>query len=100
MPSSIEGAVLCSVVRSLESKGIPLLRGESSQWQALFCDIGLFREAVSKKVWAIACGDHDFGYLLDCLLLACVLYDMRFDCCLAIWLTDCSQNAASAVSFA
>ena len=60
----------------------------------------LFRLAVSKKVWAFAYGDHDVGYLLDCLLLACLLYDMKFDRCLATWLTDYSQISASVVSFA
>ena len=52
------------------------------------------------KVWACACLDHDFGYFLDCLLLACLLCDMRFDRCLATWLTDYSQLSASVVPLA
>ena len=63
----------------------------SSQWQALFCDIGLFRLIVSKNVWAFACGDLDFRWILECLLLACLLYDWWLDRCLATWLTDYSQ---------
>ena len=43
-------------------------------------------------MWAFACGDHDIGYILDCLFLACVLYDLRGDRCLATWLTDCSPE--------
>ena len=85
---------------SLESKRMPIPRAESIQCQALFYDTGLFRLAVSKKVGAFACGYHNLGYLLDCMLLACLLYDCRLDRCLATRLTDYLQTAASVVSFA
>ena len=62
-------------------------------------DTGLFRLAVSENVWAFTKEDHDLGYLLDCLLLACLLHDMRFDHSLGTWLNDCSQISASVVSF-
>ena len=44
------------------------------------------------------CGDRDFGYFLDCLWHACLLYDEKFDRCLATWPTDSSHASASAVS--
>ena len=83
---------------SLESKGMPLIRGESRWWQTLFCDIGLFRWAKSEKVWAFACGFHDSGSLLDCLLLAPLFYHKRLHRCLSTWLTDYSQQAYASVA--
>ena len=79
--------------------GIPLPRGESGKWQALFCDFGLLRLAVRKNVWAYACRHHDFGYLLVCLLLACLLYDWRHDRRMAAWLICYSHSSAPMVSF-
>ena len=72
----------------------------SSQWQALFCDTVLLRMAENKKVWVFACGYNDFGYFVECLFLACLLYDWRVDRCLATRLSSCSQTSASMVSFA
>ena len=65
----------------------------------MLSDTGLFRLAVGKRVWAFACGDHDFGYLRGSLLLVCFLYDWKFDRCLATWLTSHWQDSASVVSF-
>ena len=74
------------------------MRFESVQCHAepvatiVFCDTGLFFLAMSKNVGPLACGYHDFGYSLDCVLLPCLLFDLRLDRCLDIWLFFTNQK--------
>ena len=72
MPSSIERPFLCVVGVHRNPRKANFLVESRASGEQCFAILGVLRLVVSTKVWAFVCRNHDFGFLFDCSLLACL----------------------------